>query len=989
MSTSRKTPTRLLPRMLLLLLLFPLATVGVPAGEPTPDRVADGWEFLSTTAIGADRFIAGNPGYDGSGAVLAVMDTGVDMGIPGLTELPDGSVKVVDVRDFTGQGDVSLEPGRFEANTSGVEGGDRYLTSGEDGLRLWGAEALPRQPLADDGWLVGVLEEKDAVNSSVPDLNNNGDTGDRFGVVVFETAGDDGGDPHWVACVDTDGDGRLDDEQLLRDYHVAYDAFQLRGRDPETERNLLTLALNIYPDEQRVCFHFDDGAHGSHVAGIAAGYRINGQEGFDGIAPGAQVISLKIGNNRLSGGASTTDAFKKALEYGIDYAERHKVPVIFNLSYGIGSSPVAQNDADRVLEEIIAENEDRVFLLTSMGNSGPGINSVGAPAGGAGLFTVGAMLNRSTARDGFGATIPADQVSIYSSRGGLADKPDVIAPGTASSTVPPFETHDRYTGTSMATPQAAGAALLLAGAAQQTWPDRPLKGAILGRAMMAGATPLPTYTRLDQGAGVVDVPGAWDALEAMMNGNEDRTLIGYRIETFSPAYANETGAAGYWRYGTALPDSAREQEFTIDPIFPEDATADDRQNFYRAFDLKSTANWLRPNKRSVYIRGENGAAVTLRIDPSKLTAPGLHCAQVDASTKGGKHDHVEFTLLVSVIVPVTPGPDTGYAHKVRNATAGAGEVQRHFIQVPTGATAMRLHAAIPDGAYGHVRIQAYNQQGHRIWRSSWLNSETSNRDAGQFIGGPDLTPGTWEIDLVTNFQAIERSHCDLDVSFAGFDAQPHGAWKPDHEAGELPAGSFSLATRLDQPFHGQAQSSVLGFTRTRRVETDKDTFEHTFRLNAGLAAVRFRLTLSPDQFGRFTDLAANVLNKEGHALLQDGLSYPFWTATFSNPDPDRAESREYTLQLAGGFADSADGTDWTFELREEFLWADPVTVTVKREGESDFSLYPGVQVNLDYELEEAPTVAPKGYGHFGEIRLIDAGTGETVDRLPVTWDFRR
>jgi hypothetical protein len=302
---------------------------------------------------------------------------------------------------------------------------------------------------------------------------------------------------------------------------------------------------------------------------------------------------------------------------------------------------------------------------------------------------------------------------------------------------------------------------------------------------------------------------------------------------------------------------------------------------------------------------------------------------------------------------------------------------------------MNLEAAIPDGAYGHVRIQLYNQEGHRIWRSGWLNSESARRNAEHFLAGPDLTFGTWEVDLVTSFNAVQTSHCDLDVSFAGFETGPRGAWATEHKAGELPTGSFSLSTRLDRPFHGRAEATVLGFTRTRKVKTDSDTFEHKFKLTPQFAGVRFRLTLDPIEFGRFTDLAANVLDSEGRALIQDGLSYPFWTATFDNPDPDRAGSKEYTLQLAGGLADSADGTGWSFELREEYLWADPVGVTIKREDNTEFSVYPGVTVDLDYELEKTPTVAPKGYGHFGEIRLIDANSGEVLDRLPVAWDFRR
>ncbi len=212
---------------------------------------------------------------------------------------------------------------------------------------------------------------------------------------------------------------------------------------------------------------WDTNDHGTHVAGTVAGDNLANplvHDPGDGLAPGAQLVMQDCGFQTDDcadcpgiGSCPVIDlnpVFQQAYDQGArihtnSWGDDENNPV--KGLYSAGSE-----DADEFMW-----NHKDFLLLFANGNDGPGTNSVGSPATAKNVVGVGATLRGTS----------ADSMASFSSCGPTDDgrvKPDITMPGSgiisanADNNVTTNNCGTKsLSGTSMASPGAAGAAALV------------------------------------------------------------------------------------------------------------------------------------------------------------------------------------------------------------------------------------------------------------------------------------------------------------------------------------------------------------------------------------------------------------------------------------------------------------------------------------------------------------------------------------------------
>lgn len=913
--------------------------------------------FLSVTNTGVQEFHNLYPEYDGRGTIIIILDTGVDIGVEGLTQTSTGEVKFIDVQDFTHQGDVQL----FEADVD-KDGAKTLFKDSDEKYSVIASSSLQHLP-KDNKYFIGGFDEARLMNSGsgTADLNGDGDMEDVYVMVVFETT--EGTESFWVVNLDLNGNGDISDDRPLRNYKEKQDAFAF---DYEGGLPPLTMGLNVLPEEKIVSFHFDDGSHGTHVAGIAGGNKIGGID-FNGIAPGAKMMSMNLGNNLYSGGATVTESMKKAYLYADKISKETNIPCIINMSFGIGSELETLADMELFLDNLVKENP-YLYISLSAGNEGPGISSIGLPSTTSSALSSGAIMPQDVARDLYGATINRDIIFNFSSRGGEVNKPDVCSPGASTSTVPNWTGWDRFWGTSMAAPYSAGVMSLILSAAVKEYPGVKIPSQLLYKAIRESATKLEGYNHLDQGHGYIHAVNAYKLLKKYIDDGEINKIETYSISSTSLNSPGEKAPNLFLRNGSYLKD---EDTFTFS-IRRNNSLSIDK--FYRAFNIASDSDWLIPIQKKTYIRNDQATFINVKFDKSRMQEPGLYTARLKAY-RDDASKFPEFDMLASVVIPYRFSFENNYSRSWKSEKVEQGMIKRYFIELPAGQTGMNIKLASSNNEYARVRYYLFDPNGIKLETSPAVHTlEYKNEIESSYF---NLEPGVYEIIVDGVFLAKGISTYDLTVQFTAIG-------RLDNKIIDKADNKIEVVNLFNKPssynLKGQFSGNELYHKVTIR---GSEKFRMPFVLRKGEASKEFKVEMNKADFSKLTDLALLIYDDKGSVVNSDALSFSNGSISIKNNSNDDAV--DYVFEIVPGFVHESSSAD--INLTEVTTFKVSHSFEVLNERKPSVNLYPGLKRQLQINFEVPNEFYPENAQPVGKISFESSSTKKVEYELPIKFKF--
>ncbi|NMO37764.1 S8 family serine peptidase [Streptomyces sp. GMY01] len=897
---------------------------------------------------GAVDFVKQNPKADGRGVTIGILDSGVDLGHPALQKTTTGERKIVDwvtATDPILDGDATWRP--MVNAVSGPQFG--Y------GGQTWTAPAGSYQ-------ISTFKESATAGGDAKGDANRDGDTTDSWGVLYDPAAG--------TVRVDLNNNNDFTDDTPMKPYKEDHQVGYFGTDDPKTdvaERQPFVVQIRkdvpmdpyggswVGKKADFVNIGVIESEHGTHVAGITAANGLFGGR-MNGAAPGAKIVSSRACT--WTGGCTNV-----ALTEGmIDLVANRGVDIV-NMS--IGGLP-ALNDGNNARAELYTRLIDTygVQLVISAGNSGPGANTIGDPGLADKVISVGASVSRETWAANYGSEVKTKyQMMPFSSRGPREDggfTPTLTAPGAAVNTTqtwlpgsPVAEAgyslpagYSMLQGTSMASPQAAGASALLLSAAKEKGVD--LTPAVLRTALTSTADHIKGAQAYEEGAGLINVVDAWKSIRKGASAHDYTvkapvdTAIDYALKT--PGF----GTGLYDREGGLKAGQSRTYDITLTRTSGPDKAV--RHELH--FENNAEGTFKVVGSDEVKLPLNQPVTVKVRATPKSAGLKSAILELDDPRTEG-----IDRQILTTVVV----------AAPVHYTYTASGSVQRnstksYFVTVPEGAKSLEVAIGGLKGE-SQTRFIAIHPYGVPVDNTStpycyphYLDGNGCKPDVRSYA---DPQAGVWEIEVeARRTSPLLDNPYRLDVTVLGAAFDPATVTVPEAKVGAPATASWTVTNKY-AALDGKLVGGPLGSAESAR-PTVKSGEKRTTTVTVPEGAQSLDVAIGGVS-DKSADLDLTVYDAKGAQVAQSADGDSEEAVSIAKP-----AAGVYTIEVA---AYSVPSGSTEYDYRDVFF--SPALGAVTVDDAAPVKLGTGATAKVTGTVTAA-AAAPEGREFFGQVQLVNA-----------------
>jgi hypothetical protein len=464
--------------------------------------------------------------------------------------------------------------------------------------------------------------------------------------------------------------------------------------------------------------------------------------------------------------------------------------------------------------------------VISAGNSGNALNTIGDPSVATDVVSVGASISEDSWTANYGSSVRSGygkNMLTFSSGGPREDggfKPNITAPGSAVSTTPTWQPggpvadagydlppgYSMFQGTSMASPQAAGAmALLISAAKAQGVSSTPAQ---LRQSVYSTAGYNAQVPAFLQGHGAINVPAAWDLLRQTVR--PDTFTVSAPVCTEIWKILGETVGTGIYNrcaagQGGHAVGEKRNYKVTVT------RTSGAKKSGTYALSLRGNDGTFEISQTAVTLPLNEPKDITIKATP-KAGAHSVLLRLDDPNTKG-----LDFAVM-NVVVAGTElsAPSFGWS---TTGVAQRNEATRYYVTVPAGTKALQLKMS-GIAPTSQTRFLAFHPYGVGMETGSSLvcysNFQGGNGcdPANRVYANPQ--PGVWEVLVESRrTSGLQANPFTLNATLLGVTVDPALTTLPSVTAGADNALSWNVTNAFGD-VNASAKGGPLGSAKSGR-----------------------------------------------------------------------------------------------------------------------------------------------------------------------------